>query len=117
RILVQMGLEKSSALPDVPLAIDLAKSPEDKDALGLIFASAAIGWPTIMPPGVPADRLAAMREAFDKTMRDPQFLAQAQRQNLEIDPMPGLEIEKIVKRMYAMPAATVERAKVVMGNA
>lgn len=116
RILVQMGLEKSPDLPNVPLALDLAKSPEDRDALDLIFASTTIGWPTMMPPGVPADRLQAMRQAFDKTMRDPQFLAQAEKQGLEIDPLTGQEIQTIIARMYAMPKPVVERAKVVIGS-
>ena len=116
RILVQMGLEKSPDLPHVPLALDLAKTPKDRDALDLIFASTTIGWPTMMPPGVPADRLQAMRQAFDKTMTDPQFLAQAEKQGLEIDPLSGQEIQKIIARMYAMPKAVVERAKQVIGS-
>ena len=116
RVLVQMGLERSADLPDVPLALDLAKSPEDRDALNLIFASTTIGWPTMMPPNVPADRLQAMRDAFDKTMRDPQFVAQAEGQGLEIDPMSGQEIQAIIGRMYAMPRPVVERARVVIGS-
>ena len=116
RILVQMGLEKSPDLPHVPLAIDLAKTPEDRDALKLIFASTTIGWPTMMPPGVPADRLQAMREAFDKTMRDPQFLAQAEKQGLEIDPLTGREIQMIIAGMYAMPKSVVDSAKQVIGS-
>lgn len=116
RVLVQMGLEKSPDLPDVPLALDLAKSSDDRDALDLIFASTTIGWPTMMPPGVPPDRLQAMREAFDKTMRDAQFLAQAEKQGLEIDPLSGQEIQAIIARMYAMPKAVVERARLVIGS-
>jgi tripartite-type tricarboxylate transporter receptor subunit TctC len=116
RVLVQMGLDKSRDLPEVPLALDLAKSPEDRDALNLIFASTTIGWPTMMPPNVPADRLQAMRDAFDKTVRDPQFVAQAEGQGLEIDPMSGQEIQAIIRRMYAMPKSVVERARVVIGS-
>lgn len=116
RILVQMGLEKSPDLPNVPLATELAKTPEDRDTLELIFASTTIGWPTMMPPGVPADRLQAMRAAFDKTMVDPQFLAQAEKQGLEIDPLTGQEIQAIIARMYGMPKAVVERAKLVVGS-
>lgn len=116
RILVQMGLAKSPDLPHVPLALDLAKTPEDRDTLDLIFASTTIGWPTMMPPGVPAERLQAMRQAFDTTMKDPQFLAQAEKQGLEIDPLSGQEIQTIIARMYAMPKAVIERAKQVIGS-
>jgi tripartite-type tricarboxylate transporter receptor subunit TctC len=67
-LLVQMGLDKAPDLPDVPLALDLAKTPEDREAMELIFAATTIGWPSIMPPGVPAERVAAVRAAYNQTL-------------------------------------------------
>jgi tripartite-type tricarboxylate transporter receptor subunit TctC len=64
-----------------------------------------------LPPGVPADRVEAYRKAFDATMRDPEFLAEAAKIKLNIDPLPGAEVQKIVEQIYATPPEQVERAK------
>lgn len=114
KILVQMGVAKADDLPDVPLAIDLAKTPEDKEAMTLIYSPTYIGWPSVMPPGVPMDRVQAVRAAYDKAMKDPGLIATAAKQDLELDPLSGEEIQKIVGHLYTLSPAVVERARVAM---
>ena len=115
RVLVQMGLERAPDLPGVPLAQDLAKSPEDHDAMEIVFASTTVGWPVLLPPDVPADRVAAMREAFDRALADPELRADADKQALEIDPLTGAEVAGIIAKVYAMPKAAVARARDAIG--
>jgi hypothetical protein len=111
-ILVQLGVEKDPSIPaDIPLALDLAKTPEDRQLLELLCAPSATGYPSFVGPGVPDDRVTAIREAYRKTMQDPEFIDALKRQNLEIDPIPGEEIANIVSRLYAQPASVVERAR------
>jgi tripartite-type tricarboxylate transporter receptor subunit TctC len=114
KILVQMGVGKADDMPDVPLALDLAKNPDDRAAMMLIFSPTYIGWPSVMPPGVPADRIEAVRAAYAKTMVDKDFVANADKQQLELDPLTGAEIQKIVAELYQLPPAAIERARVAM---
>lgn len=116
-VIVQMGLEPAADLPGVPNFLDLVSSEEDKAALNLIFAPTYIGWPTLMPPNVPADRVALVRSAYMKAMSDPELVAAAKKQDLELDPLAGEEIQKIVERLYSYPSAVVERARVGMTSA
>ncbi len=113
-ILVQMGVSKADDLPDIPLALDLAKTPEDRAAMQLIFSPTYIGWPSVMPPGVPEDRIAAVRAAYMKTMKDPDFVAAADKQQLELDPLDGESIQKIVAQLYDLPPAAIELARAAM---
>jgi tripartite-type tricarboxylate transporter receptor subunit TctC len=110
-ILVQMGTEKASDLPNIPLALDLAKTPEDREAMELLFAATTIGWPSLMPPNVPKDRLAAVRAAYRETMKDPGFIAACKKLNLELDPLSGEEIQKTVERIMTFPKSVVARAQ------
>jgi tripartite-type tricarboxylate transporter receptor subunit TctC len=114
KILVQMGVAKADDLPDVPLAIDLARSAEEKEAMTLIFTPTYIGWPSVMPPSVPTERVQAVRDAYDKAMRDPALIATAEKQDLELDPLRGEEIQKVVAHLYTLSPAVVERARVAM---
>lgn len=117
-LLVQLGLSKYSKIPaDVPLAMDLATSPEGRQVIELICSPAATGYPSFVGPGVPKDRVDAIRAAYIKTMSDPKFLAAMKMQNMTVDAMSGDEIDKIVKNIYAMPAAAKERAKELMPQA
>jgi tripartite-type tricarboxylate transporter receptor subunit TctC len=109
-ILVQIGLEKHSALPDVPLLIDQTDEPEKKQILEIISAPLAMGRPVLTAPGVPPQRLAALRKAFDEAMADPGFKAAADSKKLEYEHASGQKIEDIVKRLYAMPKPIVEKA-------
>ena len=108
-VLVQIGLQKAKDLPDVPLLMDLAKNDEDRAALKLLSAPPDIGRPVFAPPGVPADRVKALRDAFDATMKDAAFLEAAKREGLDIDPVSGEQLQKIVNEILAAPQAVRDR--------
>jgi tripartite-type tricarboxylate transporter receptor subunit TctC len=110
-VIMQFGLEKSRELPDAPLALDLVKTPEDRQLMELLMGTMAVARPFMAPPGVPEGRAAALRRAFDKTMTDPGFLAEAQQLQLDVEPTTGEEAQKVVQSMYATPKAVVDRAK------
>ena len=110
-LLAQFGLQKAKDLPDAPLVLDFAKSPEDRQVMELIFAPISLGYPSFMGPGVPKDRIEIMRRAFERTMQDAEFVAMMKQQNLVLDPAPGEDVEAIVGRMYRLPAPVVERAR------
>jgi tripartite-type tricarboxylate transporter receptor subunit TctC len=114
-IILQIGLKKLPDLPEVPNAIDLVKNAEDRQVLQLILVRQEMGRPFAMPPGVPADRVAALRAAFAATMKDPAFLADAKKLQLEVDPLSGEEIESLLKSAYATPAPIVARAAKLVG--
>ncbi|HEY7299301.1 MAG TPA: hypothetical protein VH684_15450 [Xanthobacteraceae bacterium] len=109
-ILVQLALHKHPELPDVPLVTDLAKTDEQRAVLKLIFARQALGRPFLAPPGIPADRAEALRTAFMDTMRDKDFLADAEKAQLEITPIDGAAVQKLVAELYQSPPAVVKRA-------
>jgi tripartite-type tricarboxylate transporter receptor subunit TctC len=109
-ILVQAALKKDPDLPNVPLLIDQAK-PDQLEVLKLMLAPQVMARPIVAPPNVPADRKAALRKAFDDTMKDKGFLADAKKLNLDVNPTGGAEIEKIVAELYATPKAVIEKAK------
>jgi tripartite-type tricarboxylate transporter receptor subunit TctC len=113
-ILVQTALSKHPELPDVPLIVDLAKNDEDRNLLRLVFARQAYAWPYVAPPGVPADRAAALRKAFLDTMRDAEFLADAEKAKLEVRPLSGEAIEKSITELYGAPASMIARVAEMM---
>lgn len=108
---LQLGLRKHPDLPNVPLVIDLTDDPKIKAALKLVFARQTMARPFAAPPGVPAERLAALRAAFDATMKDPEFLAEAKKLELEIAPVSGVEVEHLVREIYASPPDVVKLAR------
>jgi tripartite-type tricarboxylate transporter receptor subunit TctC len=110
KILAQLSLAKHPDLPDVPLIMDFAKTEEQKQILRLIFARQVMGRPFLAPPDLPADRLAALRKAFMDTMKDPDFLAEAQKSELEITPVSGEEIQRLVEEVYQTPKDIVSKA-------
>lgn len=110
-ILVQMALKKHPEISsDVPLVMDLAKNERDRKILRLIFARQTMGRPFVAPPKVPADRVAALRKAFDAMSTDPGFLKKAKRGKMEIQPASGAEIEKLIADVYATPEDIVKAA-------
>jgi hypothetical protein len=109
-ILVQLSLQKHPDLPDVPLVIDLAKSDEERQILKLIFARQVMGRPFLAPPGIPADRAEALRKAFMETMTDPAFLADAEKSQLEVNPVAGDELQKLVAEIYRTPPEVAKKA-------
>lgn len=116
RLLVQFGLKKHPDLPDVPDALDYAKTAEQRDALMLLFATQEFGRPYIAPPGLPAPIAAALQTSFMQTMRDPAFLEEANRRGLDIDPTPSEEIDALVRQLYATPEPTVQRVRDIFAN-
>jgi tripartite-type tricarboxylate transporter receptor subunit TctC len=109
-VLVQMSLTKHPDLPDVPLIMDLAKTAEQRQIFKMIFARQTMGRPYLAPPGVPPDRLAALRQGFMDTMRDREFLADAEANKFEINPVSGDELEALVKDVYRTPPEVVKKA-------
>lgn len=95
----------------VPLTVDFAKTPEDRQAMELVYSQQIFGRPYILPPGVPADRVAALRKAFVETLRDPELLAAAGTMKLDISPVAGDDLQKQVEKLYSAPPEIVERAK------
>jgi tripartite-type tricarboxylate transporter receptor subunit TctC len=115
-ILVQLALEKHPDLPDVPLVVDLAKTDEQRKILELIFARQVMGRPYVAPPGVPADRATALRTAFMETMTDKDFLVDAEKAKMEITPVSGDQVDKLVKRIYATPPEVAKTAATMIGT-
>ena len=111
RLLVQYGMKPHPEFPDLPLVIELAKSDADRQALTFMLARQQMGRPYAAPPGLPPERTALLRRAFDATMQDPDFLADAAKKKLEIAPTTGEEVEVLVKHIVATPPAVVARVK------
>jgi tripartite-type tricarboxylate transporter receptor subunit TctC len=117
KVIVQLGLEKSPDVPaDVPLALDLVQSAQDRQVLEILCAPSATGFPSFMGPGVPKDRVEAIREAYRKTLRDPEFIEATKKQVMEVDPIEASEIERIVKTMYSGSPEAVARARDIVGT-
>ena len=110
-ILVQIGLKKAPDLPDVPLLMELGRNIGDRALLRLLSGSTQIGRPIFTTPDVPAERVAALRAAFDAMVRDPAFLNEAKRENFDIDPVSGEALQKLVGEIVAMPKAQGERLR------
>ncbi len=112
-ILYQMSIEKHPELPDVPAIIDYAKTPDDRKVFEFLFAPQEMGRPFFAPPEVPAARVKALRDAFARTLKDPQFLAEAEKMGVEVQHVGGERIQELVERIYASPPDVIARAKAV----
>jgi tripartite-type tricarboxylate transporter receptor subunit TctC len=112
---VQLNLRKSPDLPDVPLIGDFAKSERQRQILKLVLSRQTMGRPFMAPPGLPTDRAAALRTAFDQTMKDPAFIAEARARGQEVNPVSGQEIEALLTELYATPKDVVEETKAAIG--
>ncbi len=116
-LLLVFALEKSPDIPaEVPLALDKVPSEEMRQILRVHLAGQAFGRPFAAPPGIPADRKAALRAAFDATMKDPEFVAEAKKAGLEVSPITGAEIDRLLAGIYALPPDLIEKAKQMMKN-
>jgi tripartite-type tricarboxylate transporter receptor subunit TctC len=112
RIITQHGFEKHPDLPDVPLFMDQAKTTADRQALELLLGRQEYSKPYFAPPEVPADRMAILRRAFDATVHDPEFLAAAEKQHLDVvGPMTGEQLAEMVKTVMATPKPVVQRVE------
>jgi len=116
RIIAQWALKKNPELADVPLFLDLAKTDAERAALELMLARLEYGRPFFLPPNVPPARLEALRRAFDATMKDPAYLAEADKLKIEVDPLSGAEVAALVEQVSRTPADTVARVRTAMEN-
>jgi len=112
KAIVQYGAEKLAELPDVPFAPDLVGNDGDRLVMQAAFAPLALGRPLLMPPGVAAERVAALRRAFAATMADPDFLAEGERVGLGLNaPRSGEQIQEVVERAYQSPPRVIDRLR------
>jgi hypothetical protein len=111
-VLVQLGVKKAPDIPaDVPLGLDLAKTPQQRQVLEVLCAPSATGYPSFLGPGVPRERVAAIRNAYLMSLQDPEFIEAVQRQGLDLDPIGAGELAEVVRGIYALPEAAVEGAR------
>ena len=115
-VLIQTGLRKEPELPSVPLFLDLVKGDPAREPVAKFMSYAvAIARPFAAPPGVPADRVEMLRRAFDATMKDPEFLAEAGRLNAEIDPLTGEQVQDIVTQVLGTPKDVLRQIQTTLG--
>lgn len=110
-VLVTLGLQRLPGLPDVPSVMELAKNAEQTQMLKVILAPNFAGRPLFAPPDIPADRAETLRKGFDAVVKDRALIEDAKKQRLGIEPATGAEVEKLVKSVYATPAAVVAKVK------
>jgi tripartite-type tricarboxylate transporter receptor subunit TctC len=103
-------------LPDVPLMLDLAKSDADRQALMLLFGRTEYGRPYFLPPDVPAERVEALRRAFDATMKDEGFIADAAKIGFEVDPLSGEQVQASVAALARTPPEVVARVRAALNQ-
>ncbi len=114
KIIAQWALRPNPELADVPNVLDEAKTDDERDALRLVLARLDIGRPFFLPPNVPPDRVAALRAAFDATMQDPDYRAEADKLKVDIDPLTGAELAALVAQVAQTPAETVARVRAAL---
>ena len=115
-LVAQFALKKNPDLPDVPFIMDLARNDAEKQMIELLLAANEMGRPFFAPPGVPKDRVEALREAFVATFKDPKFIAESQKQGMELQLMTGEEVQSLVQRVYASPKSIVDMAKKIVAS-
>jgi len=116
RIILQTTPERIAELPQTPSLGEVGDTPEDKQVFALYASGSAIGRSVLAPPAVPAERVSALRAAFAAMVRDGEFIADLQRMNVELEPLPGEQVAELVSRTLAVPAAVRERAKLAFGR-
>jgi tripartite-type tricarboxylate transporter receptor subunit TctC len=114
--LVQVGHKRHPELPQIPLMHELATNTEDRQVLEFLSASVSIARAVVTTPGVPAERITALRRAFDATIASPELLAEAAKQNMDISPLTGEEAQAISDAIVNAPPKVIERAKAIMNN-
>jgi len=113
-LLVQLGFARQPELPDVPLLIDLMPNNEARQIAALVTLPTAIGYSHWLAPEAPADRVRSLRDAYDATVKDPAFLADAAKQNLQVRPKTSAEIEALITRATATPEAIRKRTATIL---
>jgi tripartite-type tricarboxylate transporter receptor subunit TctC len=116
-ILFQAALEKDPGIPgDIPLALELAKSEDERKALELFLSRVALGRPFVAPPDVPPERVQALRSAFMATMKDAEFVEETKKQRLTVDPIPGEKLAQVIADIYKTPKDVVKRVAETLGR-
>jgi tripartite-type tricarboxylate transporter receptor subunit TctC len=110
-VVAQTGLRRHADLPDIPTLIETTDDPDGKRIFEFMEGGADVGWSVSAPPGVPPERVAALRRAFDAMVTDPAYLADAKKRNVEVEPLTGAHVEAAVKRTLEVPQALVERIR------
>jgi hypothetical protein len=113
-VIAQYGLHRDPDLAQAPTMLELAKTDADRAALTMMFARTEYGRPYFVPPDVPAARVEALRRAFDATMKDPHFIADAAQLQLELSPMTGEEVQALVAKLAGTPADIVARVRAAL---
>ena len=108
-LVMQLGMKRDPAYPDVPTVLDLMTSPADRQLFEIGFVEQVMGRPFVMPPGTPPDRVKLMRAAFDATMKDKDFLAHAKKEKVEITPVDGATINALLDRAYSAPPEVIKK--------
>jgi tripartite-type tricarboxylate transporter receptor subunit TctC len=116
RIPIQLTLTPFAPLGNVPMALDILKSEEDKRVLEVILAKSKLARPFVMADGVPADRVAIIRKAFNDVTKDPEFVAEANKTGINVNPVLADEVQKTVARVYATPEALLQRVRQMVGG-
>ena len=113
--LIQIGLKKDRDLPDTPLFLEAVQGDGERQAVARFLSlTTADSRPLAAPPGVPEERVALLRRAFDATMKDPDFLAEAQRMSVDMDPMTGAEVQEAVRQILATPREVIARTQAAL---
>jgi tripartite-type tricarboxylate transporter receptor subunit TctC len=112
-VLVQYALKRHPELPDVPMSWELGRNPEQRQILRIVASATEIGKMIMAPPAMPADRVLALRRALDATMKDPDFVAEVNANRVELGPMPGEELQKLVAELASTPPAIVDKVRAI----
>jgi tripartite-type tricarboxylate transporter receptor subunit TctC len=115
-VLLQLATQPSPELPGVPFVFDLASSERQRRVLDLVLSRQEMGRPLVAPPGTPQDRKEALRSAFDATMADADFVAEATARGLEINPVRGADLDRLLDRLYATPSAIVAETRAIIAE-
>jgi tripartite-type tricarboxylate transporter receptor subunit TctC len=116
RFIAQFGQEPAPELEAATMVRDRIKDPEDRKAFALIMSQQEYGRPFAAPPGVPADRVRALRDAFNATMKDPDFRTEAQQAQVWVDPLTAEQMEELIKKAYTAPTNVIQRAKAILAQ-
>jgi tripartite-type tricarboxylate transporter receptor subunit TctC len=116
KLVIQMGPKTTDEFGKVPSVFDFVKTEDDRKVLELHFKQILLGRPLAGPPGMPPERLAALRAAFMRTMKDPEFLADAQRANIDIDPVTGEQVDELLEQFAKYPKSVIDKARAVIGR-
>ena len=115
RFIGQLGYQKIPETPEAPLVLDMMKNQRDRDAMSVLLIDTLIAWPMVAPAGMPKEVESNLRQAYMKTMRDPEFLKEMARIKFDVNPIPGEKLEAEIKRIYDLPKDVIQYAKELSG--